>query len=136
MNEVKPDHNWLMRYDILRQVNQCRRLIQAEFGEKPLLDDPQLRNRLADYAGHSRSQALQRCYAEMRLLLIELEGQDLMPPPIEREDLPVRMYRGRPVLVDTPQAKTPGPSGAAELTTAPVTSGKTITYRGRTMQVA
>jgi len=134
MNEFKSDHNWLMRYDILRQVNQCRRLVQAEFGEKPLLNDPQLRNRLADYAGRSRSQALQRCYAEMRLLLIELEGQDLAPPDIERQDLPVRMYRGRPVLVATPEASKL--ASAEEQEPAAAIASKTITYRGRTMQVA
>ncbi|MFN3712963.1 MAG: hypothetical protein ACK4SX_04820 [Alcanivoracaceae bacterium] len=131
MIETKPDHAWLLRYDILRQVNQCRRLIQAEFGVKLHLDDSRLRLLLADYAGSSRTKSLQRCYAEMRLLLIDLEGPDL-PAPVVVAEPPVvtRMYRGRPVAEpEPPVTAEPGNDDVAR----PM---RTIVYRGRVMQVA
>jgi hypothetical protein len=131
MIETKPDHAWLLRYDILRQVNQCRRLIQAEFGVKLHLDEPRLRLLLADYAGRSRTRSLQRCYAEMRLLLIDLEGPDL-PAPVEVAEPPVvkRMYRGRPVAEPEPAVAVVADSSE---TARPV---RTIVYRGQVMQVA
>ena len=92
-----PDHRWLMQYNIVNLVNQCRRLIKAEFDDALSLTDPMLRNKLAHYAGHSRSQGLQRLYGEIRLALIELEGEDPPPPPRKETTPPVRLYRGQPV---------------------------------------
>ncbi len=45
--ESTPDHRWLMQYNIVNLVNQCRRLIRAEFDENLSLTDPQLRFKLA-----------------------------------------------------------------------------------------
>jgi hypothetical protein len=132
MLESRPDHGWLLRYDILRQVNQCRRLIQAEFGVKLHLDDPGLRLLLAEYAGRSRTKSLQRCYAEMRLLLIDLEGPDLpAPAPVVAEVAASRrMYRGRPV------AEPEAPSSELDSEVTAPRPARTIVYRGRVMQVA
>ena len=124
------DH-WLMQYGILRLVKQCQRLIQAEFGVRPALSDPDLRNQLADYAGRSRSRSLQALYGEVRLALIELEGPDrLLTLPPETPERAQRMYRGQPLETSAPvtSAKTDTPR--------PVTATKTIIYRGKTLQVA
>ena len=72
--DATPNHRWLMQYNIVNLVNQCRRLIRAEFDESLSLTDPALRQKLAHYAGHTRSQGMQRLYGEIRLALLELEG--------------------------------------------------------------
>ena len=38
--ESTPDHRWLMQYNIVNLVNQCRRLIRAEFDENLSLTEP------------------------------------------------------------------------------------------------
>ena len=75
------DHRWLMQYNIVNLVNQCRRLIRAEFDDSLSLTDPRLREKLAHYAGRTRSQGLQRLYGEIRLALIQLEGEDTLVTP-------------------------------------------------------
>ena len=79
--DATTDHRWLMQYNIVNLVNQCRRLIRAEFDESLSLTDPALRQKLAHYAGHTRSQGMQRLYGEIRLALLELEGEDPPLPP-------------------------------------------------------
>ncbi len=128
--------NWLMHYPTLRQVNHCRRQIQAEFGVRLHLNDPDLRNTLAHYAGHSRSRRVQESYAELRMALIELEGPDepsANPEPGE-DQRPKRMYRGRPVAEPEPDNEAVGQSdnGSAEATEAG--RARTIMYRGRTLK--
>ena len=93
--DATTDHRWLMQYNIVNLVNQCRRLIRAEFDESLSLTDPARRQKLAHYAGHTRSQGMQRLYGEIRLALLELEGEDPpLPPPAKGS---VRLYRGQPV---------------------------------------
>ena len=93
--DATPNHRWLMQYNIVNLVNQCRRLIRAEFDESLSLTDPALRQKLAHYAGHTRSQGMQRLYGEIRLALLELEGED---PPLSHSPGPgARLYRGQPV---------------------------------------
>lgn len=89
------DTNWLMQYRLLRLVNQCRRLIQSEFGVRLTLTDDNLRAELATYAGKTRNQSLQRVYAELRLALIEFEGPDpfLVTPAAAPTNQ--RRYRGQ-----------------------------------------
>lgn len=92
--DTAKDTNWLMQYRLLRLVNQCRRLIQSEFGVKLHLTDNDLRERLAELAGRSRAQSLQRVYAELRLALIDFEGPDnllVTPPPTPQQ----KRYRGQ-----------------------------------------
>ncbi|MGB1464747.1 MAG: hypothetical protein ACPG8O_00185 [Alcanivorax nanhaiticus] len=121
-NATATDHRWLMQYNIVNLVNQCRRLIRAEFDANLSLTDQALRQKLAHYAGRTRSQGLQRLYGEIRLALIELEGPDQLITP--EEQLPVRFYRGQPV--DTgEQRKTARPDTPAQK------SSKPLMYRGR-----
>lgn len=115
-------NEWLMHYQILRLVNQCRRLIASEFGKKLHLNDDHLREQLAGYVGHSRSIGLQRVYAELRLALIDLEGPDELITPEEPAPTQARrMYRGQPVYVD----EKPVSSDKADKARA-----KQIVYRG------
>ena len=105
--------SWLMNYEILRLVNQCRRLMDAEFGEKPLLSDRAIWQSLGELAGRSRSRGTHPANDE--------------PVPSQR------MYRGRPVSKPAPAAD------AGEVLPQPVRAGstrKTITYRGQTIEVA
>ena len=118
-----------MHYQILRLVNQCRRLIASEFGKKLHLNDPDLRLQLAGYVGHSRSIGLQRVYAELRLALIELEGPDeLLTAQPEVSERPQRMYRGRPVAA-------PAAAPAPERRTESTRSSSTRVYRGQSVAV-
>lgn len=114
------EKTWLMDYGILRRVNQCRRLMQVEFGVKPALHDPQLPDMLAHYAGRTRQKALQECYAELRSLVMHLDGE-----PQERaeasEAKPRRMYRGRPLADDLG-------GGTASA------GSRTVIYRGRVLR--
>lgn len=123
MTTTATDHRWLMQYNIVNLVNQCRRLIRAEFDANLSLTDPELRHKLAHYSGRTRSQGLQRLYGEIRLALIELEGPDELITP--EEALPVRFYRGQPVDMGEHRKN----SQAKE--TKESHSGKTLMYRGR-----
>ncbi|WP_290537494.1 hypothetical protein [Alcanivorax sp.] len=118
--DATPDHRWLMQYNIVNLVNQCRRLIRAEFDESLSLTDPALRQKLAHYAGHTRSQGLQRLYGEIRLALLELEGED--SPPAPSNGPAVRLYRGQPVDTPTSDKETPRSQH---------TPRKGLMYRGR-----
>ena len=128
--------SWLMNYEILRLVNQCRRLMDAEFGEKPLLSDRAIWQSLGELAGRSRSRGTQRVYAELRLALLKADDIDWPASHDPANDEPVpsqRMYRGRPVSKPAPAAD------AGEVLPQPVRAGstrKTITYRGQTIEVA
>lgn len=120
------DHRWLMQYNIVNLVNQCRRLIRAEFDANLSLTDPELRHKLAHYAGRTRSQGLQRLYGEIRLALIELEGPDELVTP--EESLPVRFYRGQPVDMGE---RRKAASDSQNTSKAEAKSNKPLMYRGR-----
>lgn len=119
--ESTPDHRWLMQYNIVNLVNQCRRLIRAEFDERLSLTDPQLRFKLGHFAGHTRSQGLQRLYGEIRLALLDLEGADPEPEQTSAPAPAVRRYRGQTV---SPSPEVPSRSRPAH---------KAVIYRGRTI---
>ncbi len=121
--ESTPDHRWLMQYNIVNLVNQCRRLIRAEFDENLSLTDPQLRFKLAHFAGHTRSQGLQRLYGEIRLALLNLEGAD--PEPQHPPAPAVRRYRGQTI---NPTSET-----ARQTSTRSRSAHKAVIYRGRTV---
>lgn len=117
------DTNWLMQYRLLRLVNQCRRLIQSEFGVRLHLTDADLRERLSEFAGRTRTQSLQRVYAELRLALIDFEGPDTLlvtPPPTVHQ----KRYRGQ--LLDDGKPEDGG-SSVAESTPATRTTPETLT---------
>lgn len=109
---VSVEKTWLMDYGVLRLVNQCRRLILAEFGFKPALANKQLRHQLAHYVGKSRQRRLQECYAELRLALDALEGPDPLPESSPEE---------------TPTGDTAGERASA-------VTAKTVIYRGRVVR--
>ena len=117
------DHRWLMQYNIVNLVNQCRRLIRAEFDANLSLTDPELRHRLAHYAGRTRSQGMQRLYGEIRLALIELEGPDELITP--EPQLPVRFYRGQAVDINEHRKSENQQSKNKSK------NGKPLMYRGR-----
>ncbi|MED5387705.1 MAG: hypothetical protein VX793_02560 [Pseudomonadota bacterium] len=117
--DATPDHRWLMQYNIVNLVNQCRRLIRAEFDESLSLTDPALRQKLAHYAGHTRSQGLQRLYGEIRLALLDLEGEDL---PTNPPAAPTRLYRGQPIEPPHRQSENTGSARPQK---------KGVLYRGR-----
>tara|TARA_Y100001934_G_scaffold282890_1_gene399181 strand:+ start:1382 stop:1765 length:384 start_codon:yes stop_codon:yes gene_type:complete len=121
--DATPDHRWLMQYSIVNLVNQCRRLIRAEFDQSLSLTDPALRQKLAHYAGHTRSQGLQRLYGEIRLALLELEGEDAPPSP--QENPGVRLYRGQPVTIHASDKLTAEQPGHTH------NQRKGLMYRGR-----
>ncbi|MEQ3637810.1 hypothetical protein [Alcanivorax sp.] len=121
--ESTPDHRWLMQYNIVNLVNQCRRLIRAEFDESLSLTDPQLRFKLAHFAGHTRSQGLQRLYGEIRLALLKLEGADSEPP--QPPAPPARRYRG--------QSISPAPENPRQMSARSRSAQKAVIYRGRTV---
>ncbi len=123
MSTTATDHRWLMQYNIVNLVNQCRRLIRAEFDANLSLTDPELRHKLAHYAGRTRSQGMQRLYGEIRLALIELEGPDELITP--EPTLPVRFYRGQPVEMNDER------KNRKESTRNEPGTGKTLMYRGR-----
>lgn len=125
-----PVSTWLLNYEILRLVNQCRRLVDAEFGERPALSDADILQTLAALAGRSRSRGTQRVYAELRLALLQADDVD-HPAHLDTlaPEAPVRMYRGQPVAA-------PAVKAVADDVTVPASPGKTITYRGRTVRVA
>ncbi|WP_111656116.1 hypothetical protein [Isoalcanivorax indicus] len=128
--ETAKDTNWLMQYRLLRLVNQCRRLIQSEFGVKLHLTDTDLRERLAEHAGRTRSQSLQRVYAELRLALIDFEGPDALlvtPPPTPQ----LKRYRGQVMREDADEEDGLPPLPREE--PPPVVTDKrhTRVYRGR-----
>ena len=121
--ESTPDHRWLMQYNIVNLVNQCRRLIRAEFDESLSLTDPQLRFKLAHFAGNTRSQGLQRLYGEIRLALLNLEGPD--PEPKQHNRPAARRYRGQEI--------SPVPENATQANTRVRSTQKAVIYRGRTV---
>ncbi|MCK0155267.1 hypothetical protein MWU49_16245 [Alcanivorax sp. S6407] len=116
------DHRWLMQYNIVNLVNQCRRLIRAEFDANLSLTDPELRHKLAHFAGRTRSQGMQRLYGEIQLALIELEGPDELVTPEEVQ--PTRYYRGQPVDLSEHRA-------SKNEKKEPSKAGKPLMYRGR-----
>ena len=116
------DHRWLMQYNIVNLVNQCRRLIRAEFDDSLSLTDPRLREKLANYAGRTRSQGLQRLYGEIRLALIQLEGEDTLVTP--EAATPIRRYRGQPIDAGNQATQT-------DTGDKPHRGAKTLMYRGR-----
>ncbi|MCH8543648.1 MAG: hypothetical protein LAT61_08765 [Alcanivorax sp.] len=138
------DTNWLMQYRLLRLVNQCRRLIQSEFGVRLTLTNDDLRAELATYAGKTRNQSLQRVYAELRLALIEFEGPDpLLATPAAPSNQ--RRYRGQVMHTAdeiaeedglpsmAPPAAEGASEGPSEKTPATKTHYKRM-YRGRVVE--
>jgi len=94
MNSLTSERNWLFDPSLLKLAYQCRRLIQSEFGVKLHLDETDLGQHLAEYAGKTRSSDLARTWQTLKQRVPELNamGEESGPAP--------RMYRGQPVMED------------------------------------
>jgi hypothetical protein len=107
MSALAFERSWLMNPGSLKLFHQCRRLIQSEFGVKLRLTEDDLEQRLAEYAGKTRSTDLAKTW---ETLVPQIPGLDISQPeeePVKTEqDRPKRMYRGQPV----PDDDTPAPS--------------------------
>jgi hypothetical protein len=117
------ERSWLLNPGPLKLFNQCRRLIQSEFGVKLRTTDNELEHRLAEYAGKTRSSQLAKIWAALKPQIPTLEmsaaedAEDRGPA-----DRPKRMYRGQPIADDV----APGGNDADQR--------KKLIYRGQVVE--
>jgi hypothetical protein len=92
------ENSWLLNPVLLKLVHQCRRLIQSEFGVRLHLTDDDLEQRLAEYAGKTRSPDLTRTWEKLAPQIpgLELAGPEREPEKTA-ENRPKRIYRGQVV---------------------------------------
>jgi hypothetical protein len=90
MNSVANERNWLFDPSHLKLVQQCRRLIQSEFGVKLHLNEDHLAEHLAEYAGKTRSKHLVHTWEALKQRVPEL-GQ------IEAAPAAAKTYRGQEI---------------------------------------
>ncbi|MFE8071300.1 hypothetical protein QQM79_09580 [Marinobacteraceae bacterium S3BR75-40.1] len=89
------DKDILLHYRMIRQVNQCRRLIQQEFGVRVHLDSPNLAEELQRFAESSRSDQLKTIWKAMM--------EELAPSEPQAARAARRIYRGRALPANTPE---------------------------------
>jgi hypothetical protein len=124
------ERSWLLNPGPLKLFNQCRRLIQSEFGVKLRTTDDELEHRLAEYAGKTRSSQLAKIWESLKPQIPTLEmpaeegGEDNRSP-----DRPKRMYRGQ-VIADEPTTKTNAQETSPESDQPGPRKSKVI-YRGQ-----
>ncbi|PCM43309.1 hypothetical protein [Marinobacter sp. ANT_B65] len=99
MNSLTSERNWLFDPSLLKLAYQCRRLIQSEFGVKLHLDEADLGQHLADYAGKTRSRDLAHTWETLKQKVPELSAMEEDPGPT------LRMYRGQPIFEDRGERK-------------------------------
>ncbi|MET4027042.1 hypothetical protein ABIE59_002576 [Marinobacter sp. MBR-99] len=90
MNSAASERNWLFDPAHLKLVQQCRRLIQSEFGVKLHLNEDHLAEHLAEYAGKTRSQHLVHTWEALKQRVPELSQ-------VEYESTETKTYRGQPI---------------------------------------
>ena len=90
MNSVANERNWLFDPSHLKLVQQCRRLIQSEFGVKLHLNEDHLAEHLAEYAGKTRSKHLVHTWEALKQRVPEL-GK------MEQDHSSEKTYRGQPI---------------------------------------
>lgn len=117
MNSATIERNWLFDPSLLKLVHQCRRLIQSEFGVKLHLNEADLAQNLANYAGKSRSKNLVYTWQALKQRVPELNEET------EEERVAPRMYRGQPIA-ESRQVK-----GSSEGESCP--PQKKVIYRGQ-----
>ena len=128
MSTLASERSWLLNPGPLKLFHQCRRLIQSEFGVKLRLTEDHLEQRLAEYAGKTRSSHLTRTWEALapQIPTLELPSKDETSGKAT-ENRPKRMYRGQPVAdSEATSSKTEVDTTDAE---APTTSRKI--YRGQ-----
>ncbi|WP_339800084.1 hypothetical protein [uncultured Marinobacter sp.] len=121
MTSPATERSWLFDPSTLKLVHQCRKLIQMEFGVKLHLTDEALEQRLASYAGKSRSASLGRTW---RTLQEQVPGLKVYSSEAESGNT-AKTLRGQ-TLADRNSSPPENPGDR------PV---KTITYRGQTITV-
>lgn len=119
MTSPATERSWLFDPSILKQVHQCRKLIHMEFGVKLHLTDDALEQRLASYAGKSRSASLGRTWCTLQEQVPELRAY---LPESETGD-GAKTLRGQNLVSNHDSS----PEGPTKKTT------RTITYRGQTV---
>lgn len=101
MSTMASDRSWLLNPGPLKLFNQCRRLIQSEFGVKLRTTDEELEHRLAEYAGKTRCSQLAKIWEALKPQIPTLEmpaGED--DGDRNSADRSKRMYRGQPIAED------------------------------------
>lgn len=121
MASLASERSWLFNPSIMKKVQQCRRLIQMEFGVKVHLTEEALVEQLASYAGRSRSDALNRTWDELKEAVPELA--DVL---VQNEATSKRSYRGQAL----PDAEPSGSALPSEEPPAQPRKSKVI-YRGQ-----
>lgn len=117
MNSATSERNWLFDPSLLKLVHQCRRLIQSEFGVKLHLDEANLADSLANYAGKTRSKHLIHTWEALKQRVPELGNQTGNVGPR------ASVYRGQPTGIEE------GPAKTGEVKDAP--RQRKIIYRGQ-----
>ncbi|MCK7544560.1 hypothetical protein MLC59_10310 [Marinobacter bryozoorum] len=100
MASLASERNWLFNPSTMKKIQQCRRLIQMEFGVKLHLTEDALVEHLNSYAGKSRSDALSRTWTELKESVPELADA-----VADSESSTKRTYRGQPIPDDEPPVK-------------------------------
>ena len=100
MASLASERNWLFNPSIMKKVQQCRRLIQMEFGVKVHLTEEALVEQLNHYASQSRSDTLGRTWSELKEAVPELAAAvaDIESPV-------TRNYRGQAIPDANPGMK-------------------------------
>ena len=92
MASLASERSWLFTPSIMKKVQQCRRLIQMEFGVKLHLTEETLVEQLNHYAGQSRSDTLGRTWSELK------EAVPQLASAVADLEAPVRRtYRGQAI---------------------------------------
>ena len=121
MASLASERNWLFHPATMKKIQQCRRLIQMEFGVKLHLTEDALVEQLNDYAGKSRSDALSRTWTDLKASVPELADAVAASESATR-----RTYRGQAIPDDpSPMNVASGDNGESQPRKAKVI------YRGR-----
>ncbi len=121
MTPMASERSWLLDPSLLKLVHQCRRLIRSEFGVKLHLTEDHLEQKLASYAGQSRSADLSRTWETLKAQVPGLEALSDLPGK--------RNYRGQRIADAVPDVEESDDDSSKDAAHKP----KTIIYRGQVM---
>lgn len=110
MASLASERNWLFHPSTMKKIQQCRRLIQMEFGVKLHLTEDALVEQLDDYAGKSRSDALSRTWSDLKASVPELADTLAASDSSTK-----RTYRGQPIPDDESPVKAVNSEGGETL---------------------
>ncbi len=121
MSSITTERSWLFDPALLKLVHQCRRLIQSEFGVKLHLNEPDLEEKLAEYAAKTRSRHLAHTWEALKQRVPEL-GQP------EDSEATKKTYRGQPIADDS------GGTKPEEVGEPPRPRHNKVIYRGQVIR--